>query len=258
VDRDHEGFEVISLAMFNNKGGVGKTTLTYHLAHMFQRMGIRVLVADLDPQSNLTAAFLDEDDLAVLWHEPQSPAWNPVQPSLLGFPTRITSNSGTVAQAVRPIMEGIGDIAEFDPIRIADELWLMPGDLDLSAFEDKLSDAWPRTFPGNDLAAVRTTTALHRIISTAADKVNAELVLIDVGPNLGAINRAALLTADAVSMPLAADLFSLRGLRNLGPTLRGWRSIWQDTVLPRIPDGITSPRGFMQPLGYIIMQPPCV
>ena len=220
-----------------------------------QRMGVRVLAADLDPQSNLTAAFLDEDDLAALWHEPQSPAWNPVQPSLQGIPTKVTSSSGTIAQAVRPIMEGIGDVAKFDPIRIAEELWLVPGDLDLSAFEDKLSDAWPRTFPGNDLAAVRTTTALHRIISSAADNVDADLVLIDVGPNLGAINRAALLTADAVLMPLAADLFSLRGLRNLGPTLRDWRSIWQGTVLPRIPNDIASPQGTMLPLGYIIMQP---
>jgi cellulose biosynthesis protein BcsQ len=59
-----------------NKGGVGKTTLTYHLAHMMQRMGHRVLAVDLDPQSNLTAAFLDEDDLQVLWREPDGPDWN--------------------------------------------------------------------------------------------------------------------------------------------------------------------------------------
>lgn len=31
-----------SIALFNNKGGVGKTTLTYHLAHMFRRLGLRV------------------------------------------------------------------------------------------------------------------------------------------------------------------------------------------------------------------------
>lgn len=79
--------------------------------------------------------------------------------------------------------------------------------------------------------------------------------LIDVGPNLGAINRAALLAADMVLMPLAADLFSLRGLRNLGPTLRQWRSDWQQLVLPKVPDSISAPRGLMQPLGYVIMQP---
>ncbi len=46
------------LSFFNNKGGVGKTTLVYHLAHMFAALGKRVLLVDLDPQSNLTAMCL--------------------------------------------------------------------------------------------------------------------------------------------------------------------------------------------------------
>jgi hypothetical protein len=81
-------------------------------------------------------------------------------------------------------------------------------------------------------------------------------MLIDVGPNLGAINRAALLSADTVLMPLAADLFSLRGLRNLGPTMREWRATWQGMVLPKVPERIAAPRGFMMPIGYVVMQPP--
>ncbi|WP_275124939.1 ParA family protein [Streptomyces mobaraensis] len=58
---------MISIALFNNKGGVGKTTLAYHLAHMLERRGARVLAVDLDPQSNLTAAILDEEELERLW-----------------------------------------------------------------------------------------------------------------------------------------------------------------------------------------------
>nr|WP_322780667.1 hypothetical protein [Frankia sp. Cas4] len=73
--------------------------------------------------------------------------------------------------------------------------------------------------------------------------------------NPGAINRAALLAADAVLVPLAADLFSLRGLRNLGPTLRMWRRTWHGKVLPDLPPGIEAPPGRMTPLGYVIMQP---
>jgi chromosome partitioning protein len=57
------------------------------------------------------------------------------------------------------------------------------------------------------------------------------------GPNLGAINRAALIAADRVLMPLAADLFSLKGLSDLGPALRDWRRDWQQLVLPRVPGG---------------------
>jgi hypothetical protein len=56
-------------------------------------------------------------------------------------------------------------------------------------------------------------------------------------------------------MPLAADLFSLLGLHNLGPTLRGWRHNWQELVLPKVPEGLDAPRGAMASLGYVIMQP---
>ncbi|GAA1717067.1 ParA family protein [Nonomuraea bangladeshensis] len=251
---------MISIALFNNKGGVGKTTLTYHLAHMFQRLGHRVLAVDLDPQANLTSMFLNEEYLAALWAEPEFPAWGGNTESSLIKQMRSAmaesdmSDAGTVAASVQPIMEGLGDVTFYQPIEITDGLWLVPGDLELSAFEDRLSAAWPLCFTG-DLAAIRTTTAFHRIIEDAARRVAADLVLIDVGPNLGAINRAALLAADTVLMPLAADLFSLRGLRNLGPALRAWRSTWQDTVLPRVPPKISAPEGTMRPIGYVIMQP---
>ena len=57
------------LAFFNNKGGVGKTSLVYHLAWMLSEMGERVLTCDLDPQANLTASFLEEDQLESLWKD---------------------------------------------------------------------------------------------------------------------------------------------------------------------------------------------
>ena len=55
------------LTFFNNKGGVGKTSLVFHLAWMFSEMGKRVVAIDLDPQANLTSAFLSEDLLEELW-----------------------------------------------------------------------------------------------------------------------------------------------------------------------------------------------
>ncbi|MEV0809238.1 ParA family protein [Micromonospora sp. NPDC050200] len=244
---------MISVALFNNKGGVGKTTLTYHLAHMLQRLGHRVLAIDLDPQSNLTAAFLDEDELAEIWQEGLQASWPLIdgQQKLL---LRADRDSGTVASAVEPIMRGLGDVRFANPITITEGLWLVPGDLNLSAFEDKLSAAWPNSLIG-DHAALRTTTAFHRLILDASERVRADVVLVDVGPNLGAINRAALLAADTVLMPLAADLFSLRGLRNLGPALRDWRRIWKTNVLPHVPSDIAAPQGTMTPLGYVVMQP---
>jgi cellulose biosynthesis protein BcsQ len=223
-----------TVALFNNKGGVGKTTLAFHLAHMLQRKGVKVLAVDLDPQANLTAEFLNEDELTSLYGNPES--------------------GGTIVTAVSPILEGEGDVKIPSPVEISDGLWLLPGDLLLSKFEDKLSDSWPRSLD-EDRAAQRATTAFYRIISSVGEQCDAEVAIIDVGPNLGALNRAALLSVDYVLIPIAADLFSLRGLENLGPTLRSWRETWQTRILPGIPSTISAPSGTMEPIGYVVMQP---
>jgi cellulose biosynthesis protein BcsQ len=220
-----------TVAFFNNKGGVGKTSLVYHLSWMFADRGIRVLAADFDPQANLTSMFIEEGRLEELWSDDENPK--------------------TVFGSIRPIMRGIGDIADPHVEMVHQNLGLIPGDLGLSRFEDKLSDAWPRCH-NEDEAAFRTMTAFHRIIQQGASW-GAEIALIDVGPNLGAINRAALIASDLVCLPLAPDLFSLQGLKNLGPTLREWRSVWNE-LLTKAPRGLTMPEGSMQPSGYIVMQ----
>jgi cellulose biosynthesis protein BcsQ len=222
------------LAFFNNKGGEGKTTLVYHLAHMLADLGRRPVIVDLDPQSNLTAMSVPEERLEQLWPDE---AEHPL----------------TILGCVRPIVRGIGDIHEphVEPLR--DDLGLVAGDLGLSTFEDRLSDAWPRAMD-RDEAAFRTLSAFHRVAELAANKHAADLILLDVGPNLGAINRAALLAADFVVTPLAPDLFSMQGLRNLGPTLIDWRRSWKDR-LDRNPDpALPLPAGRMEPLGYVVMQ----
>jgi cellulose biosynthesis protein BcsQ len=58
---------VPTIAFFNNKGGVGKTSLVYHLAWMYDELGLSVVAADLDPQASLTAGFLDEERLEEVW-----------------------------------------------------------------------------------------------------------------------------------------------------------------------------------------------
>ena len=220
-----------TIAFFNNKGGWGKTSLVYHLSWMFADHGIKTLAVDLDPQANLTAMFLDEERLANLWPDDEHP--------------------DTVYGAIRPILRGVGDIAQPHIEIVTRELGLIPGDLGLSRFEDKLSDAWPRCH-NRDESAFRTMTAFHRLVQCGAER-EAKLVLIDVGPNLGAINRSALIASDQVCLPLAPDLFSLQGLKNLGPTLREWRAVWAE-LLTKAPSDLPMPKGAMNPIGYIVMQ----
>lgn len=223
-----------TITFFNNKGGVGKTTLVYHVAWMCSALGRRVLAVDLDPQANLTTMFLDEERLDSLWPE--------------------EGVGQSVLACVSPIIEGLGDIAEAPLQQVDESIHLLAGDLGLSQFEDKLSDSWPRCMDG-DRAAFRATTAFYRIIHSAAKSICADIALMDVGPNLGAINRAALIASDHVVMPLAPGLFSLQGLKNLGPTLHAWRNSWRQRLKAKPPDlSIPMPSGDMKPAGYVVMQ----
>jgi hypothetical protein len=96
---------------------------------------------------------------------------------------------------------------------------------------------------------------MWQLIVSAARVRGDQLVFIDVGPNLGALNRSALVASDHVVIPLAPDLFSLQGLRNLGPTLRRWRAEWGARVERNPhPGELELPQGQMQPLGYVVLQ----
>lgn len=84
--------------------------------------------------------------------------------------------------------------------------------------------------------------------------MDASIILADVGPNLGAINRSALIASDYVVVPLGTDLFSLRGLRNLGPTLKRWRQDWKRTLDNWSTPDFPLPKGDMKPIGYVMQQ----
>ena len=165
------------IAFFNNKGGVGKTSLVYHLAWMYAELGIDVLAVDLDPQANLTVALLDEETVEDLWGASEA-------------------ERRTVFGSVVPLIEGFGDVAEHAPVlEVAERLSLLAGDLALSRFEDDLSQEWPHCLDRR-VKAFRITTAFWRLIQRAGQQAGAEVALLDLGPNLGSINRAGLISAE--------------------------------------------------------------
>jgi chromosome partitioning protein len=223
------------IAFFNNKGGVGKTSLVYHLAWMYFDLGLKVVVADLDPQANLTSAFLDEERLEEVWENADSQSYN------------------TVFKCIKPLLSGIGDIATPDLEIIEDGLGLLIGDLQLSEFEDELSSQWSGCLDRKE-RSFRVISAFWRVLTQSAARANADVVLVDLGPNLGAINRAALISADYIVVPLSPDLFSLQGLKNLGPTIRRWRQEWQERIPKNPSSTLALPTGKMQPIGYVILQ----
>jgi chromosome partitioning protein len=225
---------VCVLTFFNNKGGVGKTSLVYHLAWMFSELGRTVVAVDLDAQANLTAAYFDEDELERIWENSKGPI--------------------TIYQAIEPLTR-VGDIKEPIVKKVAQGLYLIPGDIALASFEDTLSEAWPASMADTNLyRPFRILTAFWQVAQMAAKQVSADIILVDVGPNLGAINRSALIASDFVAIPLGADLFSLQGLKNLGPTLRTWRNLWKKRLDNWTKPDFSLPVGLMKPLGYILQQ----
>ena len=221
-----------TIGFFNNKGGVGKTSLVYHVAWMLAQLDRRVIAADLDPQANLTSLFLTEERLDELFE--LSP-----RPTLHG--------------AVSPQFRGVGDVQSPIIEPIESRIGLLAGDLELSRFEDDLSYAWPKCQDGDE-RSFRVMSAFARAIDMAGERFQADVALVDVGPNLGPLNRAALLACDFVVVPLGADLLSLQGLRNMGPTLRGWRNAWHDRRAKNPDRSIVLPEGRMRPVGYIVMR----
>lgn len=203
---------------------------------MMSALGHRILTCDLDPQANLSAAFLDEDRLDTLWNGKSTPA------------------GSTIFRCVEPLL-GVQDLASPALQEIRPSLRLIPGDLALSSFEDSLSSEWTNANGSINLyRPFRMLTAFWTVMQAGAKLMDASIILADVGPNLGAINRSALIATDHVVTPLGADLFSLQGLRNLGPTLGSWRTEWKRRRDNWSPQAFPLPEGRMGPLGYVAQQ----
>ena len=97
-----------SIGFDNHKGGVGKTTLLFNLGMALQREGKRVLFVDGDAQANLTSISLTDAQIESVY-----------------------GGSQTIYDGLAPLVEGYGDIANIDPVKIRDNAWVLPGHIRL-------------------------------------------------------------------------------------------------------------------------------
>lgn len=219
------------IALFNNKGGVGKTTFLYHAAHLLAEDGRTVLMFDCDSQCNLTAYSLSPKAIEHAWEDGGNSIW----------------------RAIEPVARTIGDIRNRAPTEVRPNLFLVPGDLLLSTFEDLLGDTWSSAKGGSE-PALRAQSAIFRVVELSADKCGAEVVLVDLGPNLGALNRAVLSSCDYFIVPIAPDLFSIRGTANLGDKLVKWRKEWDQCNSAWHDPALAIPKGRPKFLGFVTQQ----
>lgn len=221
------------IAFFSNKQGVGTTNLVYHLAWMFAELGERVLAVDLDPQANLTNRFLSYEQQGILFEE--------------------STDASTIYRAFKPLAEGEGEISPVKVQTISSHLFLIAGDLALSTVEETLGKTWAR-LEQPDEASCKIQSGIWRILETAGKEIEADLILIDVGQNLGSLTRTVLLGADDIIFPLNPDRSSCQNLRNIGPALKSWRNDWQHrAAINNSSFKTTLPGGTMRPVGYLVL-----
>lgn len=191
-----------SIAIFNNKGGVGKTTYLFHIANLMADKGKKVLMVDCDSQCNLTAYSMTEETIEQSW----------------------SYNGNSIYKLIEPISKGIGDFRTREPYMLRSNLYIIPGDVDLSIFEDRLGETWGSA--STQEHSIRTQVGIYRATNYWANKLNTDFIFYDLGPNLGAINRAVLLGCDYFITPLSPDLFSIKGTQNLGNKFLSWNREW--------------------------------
>lgn len=191
--------------MFNHKGGVSKTTTCFNLGWMLANKGKRVLLVDCDPQCNLTGMVLDfrgEEELKAVYEAP----------------------------GIKNIRDGLAPAFESrpSPIEPVDceeivgqpKMYLLPGHIGLAEYEVTLGIA--QELSGALVTLQNLPGSLSYLFGITADKYNADYIIVDMSPSLGAINQNLLMTSDFFIVPMAPDYFSVMATDSLASVLPKW------------------------------------
>lgn len=242
------------ISLFNNKGGVGKSTLAFHLGFALNNMGYKTLLVDLDPQCNLTICGIDEETLHGIWKE-EDLFIDDFQSSQERIPdfSKIISSPRSIHFLLKPAEDGISDFEGLPPlIRLDKNLDLLPGRLSIHKYENKIAERWSGAYQGDNLA-IRTITNIRNICQQYTEQNKYDFVIVDTSPSLGILNKTIISTVDGFFVPAQPDMFSLYGIRNIGNALGLWQREFE-TIYGLISEEKRKkfPEKFVQFLGYTI------
>lgn len=195
------------ICLFNHKGGVSKTTTAFNLGWMLALKGKRVVLADFDPQCNLTGmvmGFKGADDLSAVYQaNPPNNAKDGLAPAFESQPREITG-------------------VECVEVAGVEGLLLLPGHIGLAEYETTLGIA--QELSGSLLALRNLPGSIRYMLDRTAERYEADLVIVDMSPSLGPLNQNLLVTSDFFIVPLHPDYFSSMALSSLAKTLPRWQA----------------------------------
>ncbi|QDV36961.1 ParA family protein [Tautonia plasticadhaerens] len=179
----------IVVSLINLKGGVGKTTTTVQLAEcLVSEYGKRVLVIDLDPQTNATISLIEEER----WEELDDQGLTIFQL----FQDKLDGTS--VFDIRRAIQRGVSNLG-------LDGLSLLPSSIRLINVQDRMSE-----IPVKLGYAITPMEVLKAAIHDVPGQF--DYVLIDCPPNLGFITRNGIEISDYFFIPTIPDTLSTYGI----------------------------------------------
>lgn len=203
-----------TISIFNNKGGVGKTTLLWNIGDSLARKGKRVLMIDFDPQCNLSLAVLGVQQFTEI------------------LPTQNLPYGKSIRSFLQLFLQGLGGYQFYSHTgrHTHPNAELVAGDFWLNVYAEQLG-------VGSDLLT-GVGIAKYVVLRQMVDFANAEqrkkdvpeydFVLVDLPPSFGGLVRAALYSSDYFLVPCTSDTFSAYCVGLIGEMLPTFFKDWED------------------------------
>lgn len=194
------------ISVINYKGGVGKTTITANIAGGLAKRNYKVLVIDLDPQSNLTFSFLPVED------------WKEYYSQNKTIKTWFENNEETKFEKLI-----------INPHNIHNEnLDIVSSNIDLINCELELV---ARLYNNTSIRKNQNYLKVHQILKSAIDELEGyDVVIMDCPPNFNMITRNAIVTSDYYLVPVKLDYLSQIGLKELNKHIKDLTKNYNEKV----------------------------
>ena len=210
-------------SLYNNKGGVAKTTTLFNLAVFLAKVKQKkVLIIDCDPQCNCTELFFCAGD---------------------NFDDPDSQLPGTsIYEALRPRFDGDASRIDVKQIQLSPSpvyanLFLLRGDISFSKAEQNFSVAIAQAIT-ESVHEKNTYAVLTRMFRDLAALHTFDYILCDVGPSAGSITRLVILACDGVFIPTAPDRFSFQAVQGMGSIIGDWLTRHEAVVSSFEPFGL--------------------